>query len=153
MPEPSLSIQPAGAAHLPALLGLLEGLFSLESDFAFDAAKAERGLRLLLERGDALVLVAEVGAEAVGLCSVQTLISTAEGGPVGLVEDVVVAPAWRGASVGRRLLLAAEHWASERGLTRLQLLADSGNAPALAFYHRMGWSDTQLVCKRRMLQR
>lgn len=151
MPEPSLAILPAQVRHIPCLLGLLETLFSLESDFVFDAAKAGRGLQLLLERGDALVLAAEAEGRAIGLCTVQTLVSTAEGGPVGLVEDLVVADAWRGRGVGRQLLAEAERWAGERGLTRLQLLADLDNRPALDFYGRLGWAETQLVCRRRLL--
>lgn len=151
MVEPPPSILPAQVRHIPSLLGLLETLFSLESDFAFDAAKAERGLRLLLERGDALVLAAEAEGRVVGLCTVQTLISTAEGGTVGLVEDVVVTEGWRGLGIGRRLLAEAERWAGERGLFRLQLLADLDNRPALDFYGRLGWAETRLGCRRRML--
>lgn len=151
MVEPPPSILPAQVRHIPSLLGLLETLFSLESDFAFDAAKAERGLRLLLERGDALVLAAEAEGRVVGLCTVQTLISTAEGGTVGLVEDVVVTEGWRGLGIGRRLLAEAERWAGERGLSRLQLLADLDNRPALDFYGRLGWAETRLGCRRRML--
>jgi GNAT superfamily N-acetyltransferase len=150
MPE-LLSLRPALTGHIPALLGLLENLFKLESDFTFDAPKAERGLRLLLERDDALLLVAEIEGEAIGMCSVQTLISTAEGGAVGLLEDLVVAEGWRGRGVGRRLLAAAEAWAGERGLTRLQLLADVDNRPALDFYNLLGWQETRLACRRKML--
>lgn len=151
MISPSPAILPAQPRHIPQLVELLHGLFALESDFAFDAVKAERGLRLLLECGDALVLAAEAEGRVVGMCTVQTLISTAEGGAVGQVEDVVVADGWRGQGVGRRLLAQAERWASGRGLTRLQLLADRNNGPALDFYGRVGWADTQLVCRRRLL--
>lgn len=151
MSESLLSLRPALSSHIPALLGLLEKLFKLESDFTFDAPKAERGLRLLLGRDDALLLVAEAESQAIGMCSVQTLISTAEGGAVGLLEDLVVTEDWRGLGVGRRLLATAETWAGERGLTRLQLLADLDNRPALDFYSLLGWRETRLACRRRML--
>lgn len=151
MPEYDCSIQPAEQCHVAALARLLDSLFALESDFHFDAAKAERGLRLLLERDDALILNALADGEVIGMCSVQTVISTAEGGPVGLVEDVVVDDRWRGRGIGRRLLAEAERWAVSRGLTRLQLLADWGNRPALDFYDRVGWEATALVCRRRRL--
>ncbi|BBL72066.1 GNAT family N-acetyltransferase [Methylogaea oryzae] len=147
----SLLVRPAQARHVPALLELLDALFRLESDFAFDAGKAERGLRMLLGQDDALALAAEARGRVVGLCTVQTVISTAEGGPVGWVEDVVVAEDWRGRGVGRRLLAEAERWAAERGLTRLQLLADGDNRAALDFYDRLGWGATRLVCRRRTL--
>ncbi len=39
-------------------------------------------------------------------------------------------------------------WSVKRGLTRLQLLADRNNRPALDFYRRIGWRSTQLICLR-----
>lgn len=146
-------VRQAGAGDLEALSGLLQVLFALERDFVFDDAKARRGLSLLLDREDALLLAAEADREVVGMCSVQTLISTAEGGPVGLVEDLVVAEARRGRGIGRMLLSEAENWAASRGLSRLQLLTDSGNRPTLDFYDRLGWSGTHLVVRRKMVFR
>ena len=146
-------IRRAAAADVDALCGLLRILFSLERDFAFDAVKARRSLSLLLEREDALLLAAEAEGQVAGMCSVQTLISTAEGGPVGLVEDLVVTEAWRGRGIGRMLLGEVERWAVSRGLTRLQLLTDSGNRPTLDFYDRLGWSGTHLVVRRKMVFR
>lgn len=147
----AIAVRPAKAGDLDALTGLLQVLFSLEHDFTFDAAKARRGLRLVWEKEDALLLAAEADGQVIGMCSVQTLISTAEGGPVGLVEDLVIAETWRGRGIGRLLLNEAESWAAARGLTRLQLLADSANRPALDFYERLGWGGTQLVARRKML--
>jgi GNAT superfamily N-acetyltransferase len=147
----AIAVRPAKAGDLDALTGLLHVLFSLEHDFTFDAARARRGLRLVLEKEDALLLAAEADGQVIGMCSVQTLISTAEGGPVGLVEDLVIAETWRGRGIGRLLLNEAESWAASRGLTRLQLLADRANRPALDFYERLGWSGTQLVARRKML--
>jgi GNAT superfamily N-acetyltransferase len=144
-------IRHAEIADLDALSALLHVLFSLERDFSFEAVKARRGLRLLLERENALLLAAEADGETVGMCSVQTLISTAEGGPVGMVEDLVVAEGWRGHGIGRMLLTEAEDWAASRGLTRLQLLAERENHAALDFYDRLGWSATHLAVRRKLL--
>jgi GNAT superfamily N-acetyltransferase len=85
------------------------------------------------------------------MCSVQALISTAEGGKVGLLEDMVVAAAWRGRGLGSALLAAAQQWSAGQGMTRLQLLADATNEPALGFYRRQGWGGTRLVALRKML--
>jgi GNAT superfamily N-acetyltransferase len=83
------------------------------------------------------------------MCSAQALISTAEGGWVALVEDMVVSTPYRGTGVGRRLMTAIEEWAKKRGMSRLQLLADRTNFAALDFYDKMGWCPTQLICLRR----
>lgn len=141
-----LNVRAATATDLDGMLSLLEALFSVEADFAFDAAKQLRGLNMLMERGgDAQVLVAEHRGRVVGMCTVQVLVSTAEGGTVGLVEDVVVQPGLRGRGVGRRLLETLGDWCNRRGLTRLQLLADRDNDQALDFYRRLGWEPTRLV--------
>ena len=76
------------------------------------------------------------------MCTGQLVISTAEGGPAVLVEDMVVDPAHRRRGVGRSLMTAMARWAAEQGATRLQLLADKNNPPALAFYERVGWQPT-----------
>jgi GNAT superfamily N-acetyltransferase len=83
------------------------------------------------------------------MVTAQLVVSTAEGGPSALVEDMVVDGAERGAGLGRSLLEAVEEWSRRRGATRLQLLADRENTPALRFYERLGWSGTRLVCLRR----
>lgn len=148
MGAPPITIRPAESADLGAMCGLLKELFALEADFSFDPARQMRGLSLLLGRAGARLLAAEVEGRVVGMCSVQLLISTAEGGPAALVEDLVMEKQWRGRGIGRALLTAAAEWAGEHGAYRLQLLADQGNRPALDFYQRLGWKRTRLICLR-----
>ncbi len=147
-------LRPAVPADLEALVRLLGVLFSIEADFRPDATRQRRGLaRMLEDPARRLVLVAEEGGAVVGMVTVQLVVSTAEGGDAGRVEDLVVDAAHRGRGLGRRLLEGAEIWARGRGATRLQLLADLANAPALGFYARLGWSRTQLGCLRRQQAR
>ena len=134
--------------ELEPMVALLRLLFAIEADFRFDAARQRRGLGLLLQDDRARVLVARVNGRVVGMCTGQVVISTAEGGPALLVEDVVVAPDHRGQGIGRALLTALTDWARGRGVRRLQLLADGNNGSALAFYDRLGWLATALVCRR-----
>ena len=130
------------------MVGLLDLLFTMEADFCPDPARQRQGLALLLDDGRARVLVAERADGVVGMCTGQLVVSTAEGGPALLVEDVVVDPDHRGRGVGSALLAALTEWARGRGVRRLQLLADGNNGPALAFYDRLGWRATALVCRR-----
>lgn len=144
----TVQIRPARADDLAQCVDLLDELFRLERDFAPDARRQMRGLSLLLENDSARVLVADDDGEVVGMLSVQRLVSTAEGGSVGLVEDVVVPAVRRGQGIGRALMDAAEEWARRENLSRLQLLAERGNQPAQAFYQRLGWASTQLLALR-----
>lgn len=142
-------VRPASPADLDALLPLLKTLFALEPDFPFDPAKARRGLSLLLTDPDrAGVWVVEQGGEVRGMCSAQIVISTSEGGPSAWVEDVVIHPEARGLGLGRLLLEAVRTWAEQRGITRLQLLADRDNGPALTFYQHLGWQSLRLISLR-----
>ena len=143
-----ITVRPARMEDLERLVGLLGLLFAMEEDFCFDAARQRQGLALLLDDERARVLVAERADGVVGMCTGQLVVSTAEGGPALLVEDVVVDANHRGRGVGRALLAALADWASGRGVRRLQLLADGSNGPALAFYDRLGWRATALVCRR-----
>ncbi len=146
------TIREARAGDLEALVELLGLLFALESDFAVDAARQRRGLTQLMNQGrNRLVLVAECAGAVVGMATAQVLVSTAEGGPALLLEDVVVRPEARGQGVGRALLASLETWGLGLGATRLQLLADTGNAPAQSFYRACGFHPTNLVCLRRSL--
>jgi len=145
-----LGIRAATERDLDALVALLGLLFALESDFTPDPDRQRRGLAAMLaDPPSRTVLVAERGGAVIGMATAQLVVSTAEGGPSALVEDVVVTAPERGRGVGRRLLGALETWAAARGASRLQLLADRENAPALRFYQRLGWRPTQLVCLRR----
>lgn len=144
-------IRPAGLADVSAMCGLLAELFSLERDFSPAVERQERGLKLLLREHQALVLVAEAGGQVVGMVTLQTLISTAQGGRVGLVEDLVIAAGWRAAGLGSRLLAAILEQAAHQGLTRVQLLVDEDNQAAKGFYRSQGLKRTHLRTWRQML--
>ena len=144
-------IRRAKPEDIPALVSLLRLLFSIEKDFVFDAAKQERGLRLLLANAQAAVFAAQQDGEVIGMCTGQLLISTAQGGLSALVEDVAVLPAHQGKGIGRQLVAAAEAWAVSHGASRMQLLADRNNDPALSFYQKTGLQRTAMTCLRKML--
>jgi ribosomal protein S18 acetylase RimI-like enzyme len=141
----SFHVRKAEPRDMGRLVRLLETLFTIETDFNFDESRQRAGLKLLLDSDEDCLLVAEHGGEVIGMCSVQTVISTAEGGRSGWVEDLVIAEAFRGRGVGRKLLERVEAWAIANGVTRLQLLADRNNDAALNFYQRLGWTSTSLV--------
>lgn len=127
---------------------LLKNLFELEKDFTFDPNRQKAGLENLLNTGQGLVLVAEHQHQVVGMCTGQTVISTAEGGPALLVEDVVVNSEWHGQGIGRQLLDSLSAWATRQGINRMQLLTDRNNHEALGFYEKIGWQRTELICFR-----
>lgn len=143
-----LIIRPAKEADVDAMSQLLSQLFSIETDFTPDDEKQSRGLKLLLDTISSHIVVAQKHDRVVGMASVQILVSTAEGGYVGQVEDVVVDAEHRGKGVGRALLDYLLKWKRDNGLSRLQLAADIDNSAALEFYVGKGWKQTGLVVLR-----
>ncbi|MGD9216730.1 MAG: GNAT family N-acetyltransferase [Desulfobacteraceae bacterium] len=139
---------------LDALVMLLQALFSIEVDFAVDKKRQRRGLSMMLDGcgKHRCVKVAQVEGAVVGMCTAQMLVSTAQGGQVALIEDMVVDSQFRRLGIGRQLLSAIEKWAHNHGMTRMQLLADRTNFSALDFYDKMGWCPTRLICLRRQLK-
>jgi ribosomal protein S18 acetylase RimI-like enzyme len=154
MNDPDIRIQVRAAQEkdLDRLVSLLESLFALERDFAFHPQRQLQGLQRMLVFERARILVAETGGRIMGMCSGQLTVSTAEGGDAMLVEDLVVHPDFRGRGAGRMLLDGLAQWGRERGVSRLQLLADRNNRAALGFYERLGWRTTKLICLRKTAQ-
>jgi ribosomal protein S18 acetylase RimI-like enzyme len=140
-----MKIRIATREDVPAMAELLRQLFALEADFTADYPTQKQGLDLLLDRPNTAIFVADIKGQVVGMCTMQIHVSTAKGREVGMVEDVVVDIGHRGKGVGSALLRTLEDWAGERGLARLQLLADRDNHPALGFYRRQGWHLTNLI--------
>ena len=154
MSENEVMIEQARSADIPAMVGLLAALFNIEQDFKPDTERQIRGLAGVLASPNACIMVARSAqGEAIAMCSAQLVFSTAEGAHSAWIEDMVVHEAWRGRGIGRQVLQAVLAWASERGATRAQLLADLDNQPALDYYQHLGWQETQLIARRLSLQR
>ncbi|MES9971675.1 MAG: GNAT family N-acetyltransferase [Candidatus Thiodiazotropha sp.] len=145
-----MKIRQATAADFDAMSNLLDQLFTIEQDFIPDKRKQRAGLELLLQTTTAYLVVAELETEVVGMATLQRVISTAEGGYAGLVEDVVVSESHRGEGIGQALMKHLMDWAIGKGLKRVQLLADRDNPAALDFYQKQGWSETRLVALKKI---
>lgn len=142
-------IRQAKESDLSVLVFLLEILCSIEKDFSFEQERQRRGLRLMLNNRTGVILVAETDSRVIGMGTGQLLISTATGERAAQIEDIVVLPGWQGKGVGGRLMSALDDWAATTGGTRLQLLADQNNDKALAFYKRIGYRRTEMICLRK----
>jgi len=146
------NISLATEADLPAMADLLYELFTLESDFKPERDKQLRGLKLILDTpaiGQLFVL--RVDGEVAGMANALITVSTAQGTRVLLLEDVIVSQKHRGSGLGRQLVEHVCAWAKSEGMTRVTLLADQDNAPALAFYQRLGFAASAMVVRRKSL--
>jgi len=144
-----VTVRSAITSDLGSMTSLLEELFTIEIDFTPDVRRQRLGLASLMSNPDATLLVALINKEIVGMCTLQPLVSTAEGGIVGIVEDLVVSEKWRGQGIGSVLIDAIEKVAIEQKMSRLQLLTDMGNEPADQFYRKHTWEQTHLIAMRK----
>jgi len=142
----------ATTADLEAMADLLAELFTLESDFRPARDKQLRGLRLILENPPiGRLFVLRIDDRVAGMANALITISTAEGCPVLLLEDVIVSAKYRGRKFGRRLVEHVLDWARANNMPRVTLLADRDNAPALAFYERFGFEPSAMRVLRKPL--
>lgn len=133
-------IRRASYNDIPAMANLLSDLFAIEDDFTIDIEKQSCGLKLLIDSVSSIVLVVQLDELIVGMASVQTLISTAMGEYVGLIEDVVVHESHRGKGIGQKLLSTLIEESEKAGLKRLSLGVDHRNHNAIDFYEKIGFS-------------
>ncbi|MFT3850363.1 MAG: GNAT family N-acetyltransferase [Propionivibrio sp.] len=146
------TVEFAVPADLEAMADLLHELFTLESDFRPERAKQLRGLRLILDNPQlGRLFVLRVDGKIAGMANALITISTAEGCPVLLLEDVIVGAGFRGLKLGRRLVEHVLDWARAQGMPRVTLLADRDNSPALAFYDRLGFEASAMNVLRKKI--
>jgi len=139
-------ISQATVEDIPQLAELLAILFSQEADFKPDAARQERGLRLIVEQPEVgRIYCARQGGRVVGMVSLLFTISTAVGSRAAWLEDMVVLPSQRGQGIGEQLLRHAIGAARALGCRRITLLTDSTNSSAMRFYERAGFVRSQMV--------
>ena len=142
----------ARSADIEAMADLLYELFTLESDFCPQRAKQIAALRWILEHpAHGRLFVARKGVKVIGMANALISVSTAEGGPVLILEDVIMAADHRGGGHGRRLVEHVLRWAASEGMSRVTLLSDRDNAPALGFYRRLGFAESAMVVRRKRL--
>src|SRR3954471_23370158 len=98
-------IEQATLEDLPQLVDLLHELFTMEGDFRPNRAKQTRGLRLILEEPNrGRIFVLRHHGHVLRMINLLFMISTAEGGFVILLEDVVVHRDYRHQGFGGKLL-------------------------------------------------
>ncbi|HEY5954859.1 MAG TPA: GNAT family N-acetyltransferase [Terrimicrobiaceae bacterium] len=141
-----LRIEPATLDDLPELTELLFELFSQEADFIPNREKEMRGLRLLLEqpsRGRIFVLRSH--ARIIGMVNLLITISTAEGGFVLLLEDLIVHREYRHQGFGTRLLEYAIDFARKKNFLRITLLTDKPNESLKQFFLKNGFLESDMI--------
>jgi GNAT superfamily N-acetyltransferase len=139
-------IEPATEADLDELSEMLGDLFAQEGDFRPDKEKQLRGLRLIFEQPSrGRVFVLRQNGAIVGMINLLFTISTAEGGFVMLLEDLVIHKKYQGKGYGSRLLQHAIDFAKQKNFLRITLLTDRPENVAQGFFRHYGFVESSMI--------
>jgi len=136
-----LEIRPATERDVPLILTFIRELADYER-LSHEVVATEEALRdsLFGERGFAEVLLGYAGGSPAGFALFFHSFSTFLGKPGIYLEDLYVRPEFRGAGIGKALLVHLAKLARERGCGRLEWSVLDWNEPAIGFYRRTGAS-------------
>src|SRR5947199_1189847 len=145
-------IEPATEADLDELSEMLVDLFAQEGDFRPDKEKQLRGLRLVFEQPSrGRVFVLRRNGAIVAMINLLFTISTAEGGFVITLEDLVVHDRYRGKGYGSKLLQYAIDFAKQKNFLRITLLTDRPEVASQALFKRYGVKESSMMPMRLLL--
>ncbi len=152
--QDNTTIEPAVLDDIPQLTELLYDLFSIEPDFRPDTDLQMHGLKMILEQPNrGRIFVIRSQNAIIGMINLLFTISTAEGGMVILLEDLVIRPAHRGQGFGARLLEYAFEFARQKNFLRITLLTDKINEDTIHFYEKHGFVKSEMVPMRYWIKR
>lgn len=147
-------VEMATLEDLPALTELVMDLFSMSAgDFKPDRELQERGLRLILEqpnRGRIVVIRNE--DRIFGMVNMLFTISTARGGFVILMEDVIIHPHHRGQGYGTMLVNHVIEFAKQKKFLRITLLTDKISAESQEFFQKQGFKYSNMIPMRYLIE-
>ena len=145
-------VEPATLDDLPALTELVMNLFSNSGDFTPDRAVQERGLMLILEQPNrGRIFVVRNKDRIFGMVNLLFTISTARGGFVILMEDVVIHPDHRGQGYGAMLVNYVIGFAKQKNFKRITLLTDKMSAESQEFFKKLGFEHSHMIPMRRII--
>jgi len=132
--------------ELPELIELLNDLFTQDIEFAPDYNKQKTGLEAIIQNPEiGEILVLKVDDRIVGMVSLLYSISTALGGKVAIIEDMIIRKDYRGKGIGKELLAQAIAFSKKRDCLRLTLLTDFNNDVAIRFYRQFGFKQSEMI--------
>jgi len=145
--DPLTRIEAVTLEDLPELTELLMDLFAHEPDFRPDFNTQMRGLRLVLEQPNrGRIFVLRGAHHIIGMSNLLFTISTAEGGFVILLEDLVIHRNFRHQGFGGQLLEYAINFARQKDFLRVTLLTDRvSSEESLRFFELHGFQRSEMV--------
>lgn len=139
-------IEPATLDDLPELTSLVMDFFAGSGDFQPDRDNQERGIRLILEQPNrGRIFVVRNDQKIIGMVNLLFTLSTARGGFVILMEDVVIHPDHRRQGYGAMLVRYVIDFARQKHFKRITLLTDRISAESQEFFKKLGFEYSNMI--------
>ena len=145
-------VEPATIEDLPALIELVMNLLEASGDFSPDRTMQGHGLKLILEQPSrGRIFVVRNQEQIFGMVNLLFTISTACGGFVILMEDVVIHRDHRGQGYGTMLMDYVEEFAKKKHFKRITLLTDRISADSQEFFKKQGFESSNMIPMRKIM--
>ena len=135
----NINIRFANKDDIPELTYLHIKLLELEGIKAKDEKNISWAFNEIINSQNTYIFLIEYCEKIVGMCTLHTLISSVEGGMLGLIEDVYVDEEYRKKRLGLSLMKEVERFCKIKNYKRLQLLCKNDNIRAIKFYEKLGF--------------
>ncbi|HEY6527466.1 MAG TPA: GNAT family N-acetyltransferase [Cellvibrionaceae bacterium] len=147
-----MQISLATNGDITDLVKLLALLFTQEQEFTADTRAQTAALTHIINNpAVGHIIVARADGQAVAMVNLLYTVSTATGGKVCLLEDMIVASQFRNQAIGTQLLNYAIAHAKQAGCGRITLLTDVTNIHAQRFYKQFGFTHSAMLPMRLFL--
>ena len=94
-----------------------------------------------LNNNESVILVAENSDKnLIGFCQIYPSFCSVAAAKIGVLYDLFVKPNSRKTGAGRTLMLAAQEYAANNSMARLDLTTAKDNLKAQALYESLGWA-------------
>lgn len=147
-----MKIRKARLKDIGEITNLLELLFTQEVEFAFQKELHIKALKKIINNKDiGTIFVVTKEQKVIGCVNILFTISTALGGRVALLEDMIINPLYQNKGIGKKLLLKVFEKLKKKKVKRITLLTDGDNQKGHTFYKSLGFAEsTMKVFRQRM---
>jgi AraC family transcriptional regulator of adaptative response/methylated-DNA-[protein]-cysteine methyltransferase len=147
-----MKIRKARLKDIGEITNLLELLFTQEIEFEFQKELHIKALKKIINNKDiGTIFVVTKEQKVIGCVNILFTISTALGGRVALLEDMIINPLYQNKGIGKKLLLKVFEKLKKKKVKRITLLTDGDNQKGHTFYKFLGFVEsTMKVFRQRM---
>lgn len=128
---------------------LLGTLFEMEEEFFANKENQVKGLENIIKHPEmGTIFIVKLNNQIVGMVNLLYTFSTALGGKVAILEDLIIDKEHRNKGLGTKLIKHAISHCQNNDYKRITLLTDITNKNAQKFYSKMGFEASSMVVMR-----